>query len=465
MTIKFNNNLPIVCIQGLGFVGAAMAVAVATSKNSKNKPIFNVVGVDLQTQIGIHRVNSLNNGEFPFQTTDKKLINELKKAIVSGNLVATTDENVFKLADITLVSVNLDIELNGKQTLNLDGFRKAINTLGKLMPSGSLVIIETTVPPGTCEKIAAPELAKALEERNLPSESILLSYSYERIMPGKDYLDSIINYWRVYAGYTEEAADRCKEFLSKIINVDKYPLTILKSTTACEIGKVLENSYRAINIAFMEEWGRFAEDVGVDLFEVINAIRVRPTHSNIRQPGFGIGGYCLTKDPLMAKISSRELFSLSGHDFPFCSMAVKLNKKMPLVSLEKIKAQFDDDISGRKILLLGISYRQDVGDTRYSPSETFVKAALKCGAEVISHDPLVDYWPELDMKINRTLPNPDEFDVIIFAVQHKEYINLDIKTWLGDSNPLIFDANNVLTSSQLDSLKAANFNVLSIGRG
>ena len=144
-------------------------------------------------------------------------------------------------------------------------------------------------------------------------------------MPGKDYFNSIINYWRVYSGINDESADRCRDFLETVISTNEYPLTRLKKTTASEISKVLENSYRATTIAFMEEWGRFAEAVDVDLFEVVDAIRMRPTHSNMRQPGFGVGGYCLTKDPYFAMLASRELFNRNDLEFPFSTMAVRLN--------------------------------------------------------------------------------------------------------------------------------------------
>ena len=121
-------------------------------------------------------------------------------------------------------------------------------------------------------------------------------------MPGKNYLDSLINAQRVYAGLNKRSESSCKKFFSKIINTKKYPLQKLNSIEECETAKLLENSYRAINIAFIEEWGIFAENIGVNLFEVLNAIKIRPTHSNIRKPGLGVGGYCLTKDPLMGYV-------------------------------------------------------------------------------------------------------------------------------------------------------------------
>jgi nucleotide sugar dehydrogenase len=333
------------------------------------------------------------------------------------------------------------------------------------MKPGSLIMVETTVPPGTCEKLVQPILAESLKERGLPENSILLSHSYERVMPGKDYFDSIVNFWRVYSGFTTEAADACEAFLSKVINVTEYPLKRLHSTTASEAAKVLENSYRAVNIAFMEEWGRFAEAVGIDMFEIVNAIRKRPTHSNIRQPGFGVGGYCLTKDPLFAEISAREFYGLNELKFPFCHNAVEVNRVMPLVSLDKIKVILGEDLSKTSILLLGISYRQDVGDTRYSPSEVFTRSAQDSGATVFCHDPLIDEWPEMGLKIPQKIPESDGIDVVVFAVPHKEYQELNISSWINGANPLVLDANNVLTKKQREEFHSAGCKVISIGRG
>ena len=234
---------------------------------------------------------------------------------------------------------------------------------------------------------------------------------------------------------------------------------------ASEMGKILENSYRAVNIAFMEEWGRFAEEIGVDLFEVITAIRKRPTHSNMRQPGFGVGGYCLTKDPLFAKIAAHDYFGLKGFEFPFSSQAVMINNTMPLVTLNKLESMLGGNVAGKRVLLLGVSYRQDIGDTRYSPSEIFITQARSRGANVLCHDPLVSYWPELDLHLPDQIPASAEIDAAIFAVPHDDYTELDIRKWLNGSRPVILDANNVLTQEQRAEFRSAGCKFFSIGRG
>jgi len=463
---KVNPELPTVCIQGMGFVGTAMAIAVACAEDDHGNPYYNVIGVDLPNSAGEEKVKQINSGILPIETTDPKLTEYFLKAHKQGNLVATTDASVFSLASTLLVDVHLDVIDNaGEFAMGLADFRKALQTVGQYINEDCLVIIETTVPPGACKFVVVPELRQSFEQRGLSPEKLLVAHSYERVMPGDEYLDSIINFWRVFSGYTTEAGDRCEEFMTHVINIKDFPLTRLHTTAASETAKVLENSYRAMNIAFMEEWSRFAEAAGFDLFEVVKAIRMRPTHSNIRQPGFGVGGYCLTKDPLFAELAAEKLFGLKDIKFPFCSMAVQTNRVMPLVSLDKLKTLFNGSLENKKILLLGISYRQDVGDTRYSPSETFVTSAKELGAQVSFHDPMVPHWYEMDTEISKDIPDPGTMDAIVFAVPHREYLELDIMAWLGAARPIILDANNVLSDEKRSELRTNNITVYSIGRG
>jgi nucleotide sugar dehydrogenase len=367
---------------------------------------------------------------------------------------------------VTLVDLPLDVVLDdGRPTVRLDGFRAAIRTLGSAMPPGSLVIVETTVPPGTTEKVVAPELERALAARGLPADAIGIAYSYERVMPGASYLESIVAIPRSYAGHTPAAADACEAFLSQVIDVDAHPLSRLPSTTACELAKVLENSYRATTIAFMEEWGRFSEAVGVDLFDVVAAIRRRPTHSNMRRPGFGVGGYCLTKDPLLGAVAAAELHERPDLRFPFSSLAVSVNRAMPLVSLGKLEALLPHGLQGATIALMGVSYREDVADTRQSPSQAFVLEARTRGATVVCHDPLVRYWVELAIDVAADPPPLAGIDAVVFAIPHKAYRELDVERWLGDARPVVLDASDVLSHAQRSTLAALGCTVASIGRG
>jgi nucleotide sugar dehydrogenase len=282
-------------------------------------------------------------------------------------------------------------------------------------------------------------------------------------MPGESYLKSITDFWRVFAGFTEQAADVCEKFLSSVVNVKEYPLTRLSSTLASETAKVMENTYRATNIAFIDEWTKYAESVDIDLFEVIDAIKERPTHSNIRFPGLSVGGYCLTKDPTFTPAASKQLFD-KDLDFPFSRMAVQVNHDMPLHPVTRLKSLMKWQLKGKKILVCGVSYRQDVGDTRFSPSETLVMELIAQGALVTCHDPYIKYWNELKISMPEQLPISADFNAVILAVPHHQYLNFDWSNW-GNRDSLILDASRVLDKEQRELARSKGIRIESIGRG
>lgn len=455
-----------VCVQGLGFVGAAMSVAIARALDLNGKPRYRVIGIDLPNEAGQARVDDFNEGVFPYSTTDKKLTSELFAVNQQGNLTATTDASAYLSADVVVVDIPLDVSyLDDEPSFNISLFENAIRSIGRRVPSGALIVIETTVPPGTCEKIVVPAIKEELELRNLSEDSVHIAHSFERVMPGSDYLDSIINYWRVYAGNNGESADACEEFLSSIIDVKRYPLTRLASMTACETAKVMENTYRAVNIAFMDEWTKFSELIGVDLYEITAAIRMRPSHSNIRYPGLGVGGYCLTKDPAFAPASARQLHTLNTLEFPFSRLAMQTNRDMPFHTVERVQHLLGGSYVDKLVLVLGVSYRQDVGDSRFSAVETLVRVLEERGAQVIGFDPFLEYWPELNRHLPSELPTPQSVDAIIFCTPHQQFLELDLRKWLGVARPVVFDAVNVVPSAQRIACRNDGIVVESIGRG
>ena len=209
-------------------------------------------------------------------------------------LTATYTMEALALADVVVVDVQCDFlkeELGNVKSgsAEIRALEESFRVIGQKVPAQAMVLIETTVPPGTTEYIAYPFVKKAFEERGITSEP-LLAHSFERVMPGRHYVSSIRNFWRVCSGINPEARERVVRFLSEVIEVEKYPLTVMDRPVESETCKIVENSYRAAMLAFMHEWTLFAERNGVDLLKVIEAIKVRPTHSNILFPGPGIGG-------------------------------------------------------------------------------------------------------------------------------------------------------------------------------
>lgn len=470
--IKKNNGRKIVVVQGLGFVGSAMLTAIAAAKNEKNLPLYAVIGVDLADISSYWKITMVNEGSLPIKSTDNDLLRIFKQCFKSGNIMATASKYAYQIADIVIVNIGLDVKKykfgdNGGYNVILGNFISSIRKIAGYIKPSCLVIVESTLPPGTCQDVLLPIFISEFKKRGFSSKYINLAYSYERVMPGKDYLKSIVSYHRVFSGINTSSKRKARLFLSSIINTQDYPLTELDNTTAVEMGKVLENSYRAVNIAFIQEWTEFAELAKIDLFKVIKGIRKRKTHNNIMLPGFGVGGYCLTKDSLLADWSIRKLFR-SAKRMNMTINAVNINDNMPLHSFNLLKMHLKK-IKGKQLLIMGISYRKDVADTRFSPSAIFYKKALEEGAKIMLYDPLVDYWPEFNIPVvnNYNLLTKNLVDAVILTVDHDICLKMSPKKFAGlvKPNGLIIDCNNIINDRKASLLRKKGFKLVGVGKG
>ena len=463
------NNKPVIAVQGLGFVGAVMSLVCANAIDGD----YAVIGVDLPRKDTFWKIKSINEGLFPIIASDPKIEEFYNIAKEKGNLLATFDSYAYTKADVIIVDINLDVakdsdfygELNDFE-VDLTAFKKAMKAIGDNCKEDVLILIETTVPPGTSKKVAYPIIKECLMKRGLSIDKFKLGHSYERVMPGPNYIDSIQNFYRVYSGINEKSADSVEQFLKTIISTKEYPLTRLGSTNATEMAKVLENSYRAMNIAFAVEWSRFAEESGVNLYEVVDAIRKRPTHKNLMYPGIGVGGYCLTKDPLLASWSKQNIFE-SKEALGQSIKGVQINDKMPLYAYQLLKKEINN-LNEKKILLLGVSYRSDVGDTRYTPVEPFYNYLIKDGAKIQLHDPYVRFWEEVGLEVDESIDKvfESELNIVVITTAHKEYKDSEylITLLLKKEELLIFDTVGLFTNSQISQLSEKH-KVRVVGRG
>ena len=462
----------VIVVQGLGFVGAVMTLICSNALTEE----YAVIGVDLANSNNYWKIASINDGVFPVVASDPKIEEYYEKTQSKGNLFATFDSYAYTVADVIIVDINLDVLKNSdfSKTLinydvNLKPFEKGIETIGNNCKENVLILVETTVPPGTCKKVIYPLIKKCLLNRNLAIDKFKLGHSYERVMPGPNYIDSIQNFYRVYSGIDEMSAISVEKFLKTIISIEKYPLTQLANTNATEIAKVLENSYRAMNIAFMVEWSRFAELADVNLYEVVSAIRLRPTHSNMMLPGIGVGGYCLTKDPLLASWAKQNLFD-SEIPLKQSEVSVQINDKMPLFAFKYLKETFKGSLKSKNVFLLGVSYRSDISDTRYTPVEPFYDYLSSEGARIFLHDPYVDLWEEKGIEVSSDLKQllKEDIDILVFCTNHSEYINNEflIQSISNNKNQktFIFDTVGVLNQDEINILKKFN-TVKVVGRG
>ena len=466
----------IVAVQGLGFVGCVMATVVADATDKDGNPYYFVHGHQRASKRSFWKVPVINSGVPPVASSDPEVPQIFHRTVMEKkNFRATSEESVYGLVDIVVVDIQLDATKPSfgeaeKGYCDLLAFREGIRTLGQHIRPDCLVLVETTVPPGTCEKVVKPILEEEFTKRGIDvaANPPLVAHSYERVMPGAKYVASIRDFWRVFSGVNEKSIELCREFLSNCLNVEEYPLTQLDSTNASELAKTMENTYRAVNIALTLEWASFAEQIGVDIFKVREAIRKRKgTHDNLLRPSLGVGGYCLTKDPVLANWAMQTLFGLEG-SLEMAIRSVNINDTMPLHTIEIIKREFES-LSNLKVAVLGVSYLENVGDTRHSPSKTLVEFLRKEFATALTHDPYVEAWPELDESkvesdLNAVLPGAD---VVIFAVGHDQYKGLkpaEVVAMCG-TKPLIVDCSNFLSDATIAEYKKLGCKVRGVGKG
>ena len=394
----------IVAVMGVGFVGAVMAAVVADSTNEKGEPGKFVIAVQRPSRRGYWKIPVLNRGISPIKAEDPEVPAMISRCVLEKKtLVATHIEQALDFADVVIVDVQCNYvkrEIGNVQngTTDMEALEEAFQTIARNIGPDTLVIIETTVPPGTTEQIAYPIMKKIFESRGIDSDP-LLAHSYERVMPGRKYVASIRDFWRVCSGINETAKERVTKFLNEVLNTKDYPLTVLDRPIESETAKIVENSFRAAILSFMDEWSLFAERNGVDLKKVIDAIKVRPTHSNLMFPGPGIGGYCLPKDGGLGVWAYRHILGWEDDIFKITPLSIDINDTRSLHVPQMVRdalRNMGEPIAAADVLVLGVSYRQDVGDTRYSGAELIVRRLAEMGANIKIHDPYVEVWPEIE---------------------------------------------------------------------
>jgi len=434
-----NEGREIVVVMGVGFVGAVMAAIIAdTVDKQTGKPGKFVIGCQRPSIRSYWKIPLLNRGISPVKAEDPEVEPMITRCVLDKKtLIATYNSDCLKLADCVVVDVQCDYtkqDLGNMRTgrAEMAALEATIKTIGEKVPPDCLTLIETTVAPGTTEFVAWPIMKKAFAARCIETEP-LLAHSFERVMPGRQYIASIRDFWRVCSGCNGQARDRVEKFLREVLNTEEFPLTVMDRPIESETTKIVENSYRATILAFLDEWSLFAERNGVDLIKVVKAIKVRPTHSNMIFPGPGIGGYCLPKDGGLGYWAYKHILGFSDDIFKITTTAIDVNdtRGLHVAALTRDALRnLGRQVAGATILLCGASYRQDVGDTRYSGSEIVVRKLTEMRAEMRVHDPYLEHWYELESQ--DTYPAPGHSRARFFRNQNG-LVNLRIQSDLAES--------------------------------
>ena len=490
----------IVVVMGVGFVGAVMAAIVADTENGRGEPAKFVIGMQRPSTRSFWKIPLLNRGVSPVKAEDPEVDPLIARCVrEKKTLIATYTYEVLSLADVVVVDVQCDYvkeSIGDVRTGETDmaALENSLAVIAEHIPPEALVLIETTVAPGTTEQVAYPIMKKIFKKRGITSDP-LLAHSYERVMPGRNYVSSIRDFWRVCSGINEQAKQKVVKFLNEVLNTDEYPLTIMDRPIESETAKIIENSYRATILAFLDEWSLFSERNGVDLIKVIEAIKKRPTHDNMIFPGPGIGGYCLPKDGGLGMWAYKHILGFEDDIFKITPQAIDINDTRGLHAAQLARDALRNmglPIAAADILVLGAAYREDVGDTRYSGSEIIIRKLAEMGAEIKVHDPYVDHWWEFENQDNypasshskaRFFRNQEKLkeirmekdlkraladtEAVVLAVRHEAYLDLDPDTVVKDIGgpAAIIDCFGMLSDRQIKRYFELGCEVKGLGRG
>ena len=383
-----------ICVIGQGYVG--LPLALSFSENG-----YKVFGLDNNSD----KVKSINLGCSHIE--DVKDL-RLSKAIKAGNFIATSDYGILK--DVSVIIVCVPTPLDRSQKPELSYLIDCIKSVSEYISKENLLIVESTVAPGTIRDKVIPLLEK---ESKVDIDNFDIAYSPERVDP-LNQIWNLKNTPKIVAGLTEKARIRAKNlYLTIVDNVVES-----NSLEAAETAKLLENSFRLVNISLVNEISIFCREYGIDVTEVVRLAATKPYGFMPFHPGLGAGGHCIPVDPLYLAEKSQAL----GISQNLIKSADEINRNMPKYFI-KIAQKYLNELEGKRILIIGVSYKPNVADVRETPVESLITGLKEKGSKVFWHDALVKNW-----KGEQSTPLGDNFDLIILATPHD---NLDLKL-LGD---------------------------------
>ena len=439
-----------ISVVGLGFVGLPLLISISR----KNKFLRKIIGIEANTKFGKEKLDNIKNKKNNKLFVDQKLNNILKKN--RNKILFTTDYKLSSNSDFIFFCFPLHIS----KTLNtnFNDYCNLIDKYCKVAKSGSIFIFNSTSPPGVTSQVISE-----LKKRKVYRSDIFFVFSPERVIPGMNYHDSIVNSHRVFSSNSNlTVSNKIRKLFSLIFNTKKYKTTEFKNYEEAECTKILENSFRASNIALIDEWSVFAEKFNIDLFSVIKAIRLRDTHANIMRPGLGVGGYCLTKDPYFAKYSANK-FTKDKLKFPFIDLTMRINSNMHQRIIKIINKRIKLNKKIKSILILGLSYTENVDDIRNSRSVDMIKKMYKRNRKLTIYDPVVKISSYEKIKIIKKIKTLKKFDLIILNVKHKIFEKIKFNTTNKTIN--VIDTNNVLNDAQINEILNKKINLKIFGRG
>ena len=418
---KFKYNLAVI---GLGYVGLPLAIEAANNK-------LKVAGYDTNESV----VDNLNKSTSHVEDiTDKVLQDALSK-----DFLITTDSSVLGESEFIVISV--PTPLTDYQP-DLSYVEAATKSISENLTKGQIIILESTTYPGTTLEIVKPILEK--NSNLVAGEDFLLGYSPERIDPGnKEW--TFKNTPKIVSGINEKSLKKISEFYNSIID----EVVEVSGTREAEMVKLIENTYRQVNIAMVNELAILSNMLDIDIWEVVDAAKTKPFGFQSFRPGPGVGGHCIPIDPKYLSFKTRQI----GQPVRFVELAQEINNSMPNYVISRISELMNRKeklLKNSKILILGVAYKKDIGDTRESPAIDIIESLLEKSAEVSFYDPYVDELIVNKESISKEqdLESISNYDMVIIHTPHSSFSEIDFE----NIKSLIFDTTGSFTTSNAERI-------------
>jgi UDP-N-acetyl-D-mannosaminuronic acid dehydrogenase len=424
-----------VVVLGLGYVGLPVACLFAEAG-------FPVVGLDIDEE----KAAAINRGACPIEGDEPGLPELVRRVVSSGKFRATTDYSICQDAQIVLIAVETPVDAATKQP-RYRALRAALTDLGAQLSPGTMVIVESTIAPGTMGGVVRPILEETSGLR--AGEDFYLVNCPERVMPGK-LLRNIRTMHRVVGGASPEAAALAVRFYRHVVEADLDPVDGLTA----ELVKTMENAYRDVQIAFANEMALLCEDLGANVWQVRELVNKSPGR-HMLYPGAGVGGHCIPKDPWLLIANASE--DLVPRLIP-TARAINDGMSLHMVALlEDALAEVGVTLAEAKVTVLGYAYLENSDDTRNSPSAVLVERLRELGAEVAIHDPYVrEYQGDLGERVRGS-------DALVVMVAHDAYRALDLDDLRARvKHPALIDGRRVFS---LEQAQAAGWAYRGVGSG
>ncbi|MFG1873498.1 nucleotide sugar dehydrogenase [Sphaerisporangium sp. NPDC049003] len=407
---------------GLGYVGMPLAKE-ATGAGLR------VVGLDVDER----KVDALTSG--------RSYIDDLSDAdldsMLANGFTATLDQSVLAASDTIVICVPTPLDEDHRP--DLSAVRGAVESVGRYLQRGALVVLESTTYPGTTDEVVRPILEEA--SGLTAGVDFHLAFSPERIDPGNAKY-GLRNTPKVVGGYTEACRDRAEAFYARFIE----QVVTVSGTREAEMAKLLENTYRHVNIALVNEMAIFCDELGVNLWEAIEAASTKPFGFQKFLPGPGVGGHCIPVDPSYLSHAVRKL----GYPFRFVELAQEINERMPayvVARVQRLLNRAKKPVNGSRVLLMGVTYKPDIADERETPAVPIARAFRDLGAEIVFADPHVKQWRVDGVEVPREddlAEAVERADVTVLLQQHSEF-DLDM---VEKRAHLLLDTRGVLSEGE-----------------